>query len=134
MWTCLTCTRQFKTVNQSHSCVSQDLGRLFEGRPDHLVLAFDTLMTAVLDWQPQTVGASKNAIVFTNKKAWLIVKPLRAELDVKFYSDEILDSPLVKKITLWNKKQGHHVRLRDEREVTPALLTLLRRGYDFALR
>ena len=90
MWQCPRCERLFKTSNQSHSCVQQDMGLLFEGKSDQLVIAFDALMTAVLNWEPNHVGASKNAIVFTNKKAWLIVRPMTKELDVKFYYNETI--------------------------------------------
>ena len=59
MWTCPACQRQFKTANQSHSCVSTTIDDLFVDRPDHLVLAFDTLMTLVLHWEPVSFGASE---------------------------------------------------------------------------
>ena len=41
---------------------------------------------------------------FTNNKAWLIVKPMSKELDVKFYYSENIHSPHIKKTTLWGKK------------------------------
>ena len=134
MWQCPRCERMFKTKNQSHSCVQQDMGVLFENRPDNLVIAFDTLMTAVLNWEPNSVGTSKNAIVFTNKKAWLIIKPMTKELDIKFYSDESLDGDLFKKITFYGGKYAHHIRIRDEVEVTEGLLHYLKIGFDFAMR
>ncbi len=84
MWTCPRCERQFKTRNQSHSCVTKSLDELFAKCPDHLLLAFDRLLSAVMEWEPISVGASQNTVVFTNKKAWLIVRPMRKELDVKF--------------------------------------------------
>ena len=134
MWTCKTCKRKFKTKNQSHSCVVKDIGELFIDRPDSLVLAFDKLMNAVLEWQPNSYGASINAIVFTNKKAWLIVKPMKSELDIKFYNDVQLDSSLLHKITNYSNKYAHHIRIKDEDEVTPKLIDLLKIGFDFALK
>jgi len=134
MWTCPKCERVFKTANQSHSCVPQDLGILFLDKPDHLVLAFDGIMSAVLQWEPNAMGASKNAIVFTNKKAWLIVRPMSKELDLKIYYDEIIPSPLVKKTTEYRGKHAHHIRIKEEIEITPQLLALLRKGFEFALR
>ena len=44
MWKCPRCERMFKTKNQSHSCVKQDIGIFFENRPDNLVIAFDSLI------------------------------------------------------------------------------------------
>jgi len=134
MWKCSTCQRLFKTQNQSHSCVQQDLGIFFENKPDHLVIAFDSLMTSVLSWEPNSVGASKNAIIFTNKKAWLIVRPMKKELDVKFYFDESLDGDVFKKITFWGGKYAHHIRIKDEVEITSEVLDFLKIGFDFALK
>ncbi len=134
MWTCPSCERLFKTQNQSHSCVEQDLGILFENRSDNLVIAFDSLMTSVLNWEPNSIGASKNTIVFTNKKAWLIVRPMTKELDVKFYYDESLDGDVFKKITFYGGKYAHHIRIKDELEITSEVLDFLKIGFDFAMR
>ena len=134
MWQCPRCERLFKTTNQSHSCVQQDMGLLFEGKPDQLVIAFDALMTAVLNWEPNHVGSSKNAIVFTNKKAWLIVKPMTKELDVKFYYAEPIEAPEIKKVTEWGGKHAHHIRIRSEEEISMEVLQLLRKGFNFAMR
>lgn len=40
MWTCPNCHRNFKTINQSHTCRDEDAGKLFLDRPDELVLAY----------------------------------------------------------------------------------------------
>jgi hypothetical protein len=134
MWKCSSCERLFKTANQSHSCAEQDLGVFFENRPDSLVMAFDSLMTSVLTWEPNSVGASKNAIIFTNKKAWLIIRPMTKELDVKFYYDESLDGDIFKKITFFGGKYAHHIRIKEEEEITAEVLYFLKKGFDFALR
>lgn len=111
----------------------KDVGELFVGRPDHLVLAFDAVMTAVMQWQPNTMGASKHTAIFTNKKAWLIVKPMRQTLDLKFYNHEAVDSELVKSTRPYGKKLAHHIRIAHEFEVTSPLLDLLRIGYQYAM-
>lgn len=134
MWQCPICERLFKTPNQSHSCVEQDFGVFFENKSDNLVIAFDSLMTSVLNWEPNSVGVSKNAIIFTNKKAWLIVRPMSKELDVKFYYDESLDGDIFKKITFWGGKYAHHIRIRDEEEINSEVLYFLKIGFDFALK
>lgn len=134
MWKCPKCERLFKSQHQSHSCVEQDLGIFFEDKPDYLVIAFDSLMTAVLNWTPNSVGASKNAIIFTNHKAWLIVRPMKKELDVKFYYDQSLDGDIFKKITFFGGKYAHHIRIKDEDEITSEVLEFLKIGFDFALK
>ncbi|MEM1320346.1 MAG: DUF5655 domain-containing protein [Bacteroidota bacterium] len=134
MWTCPRCERRFKTRNQSHMCVTKTLDELFENKPDHLLLAFDRLLTSVIDWEMNTVGASVNTVIFTNKKAWLIVRPMSKELDLKFYYHEPIESDRFKKITHYNKKYAHHIRVREEEEITSEVLELLRMGFDYAMQ
>ncbi|MEM6318159.1 MAG: DUF5655 domain-containing protein [Bacteroidota bacterium] len=134
MWQCSVCNRLFKTTNQSHVCTTKTLDDLFEGKPDNLILAFDKILVTVMDWEPNSVGASKNAVVFTNRKAWLIVKPMSKELDVKFYNDEVIQSPVLKKTSPWGKnKFGHHIRIREAYEINEEVVRLLRIGFDYAL-
>lgn len=110
------------------------MGELFIGRSDDLVLAFDSLLTLVAPWEPGTVGTAMNTIVFTNKKAWLIVRPMKKELDLKFYYSEPLEHDLLKKVKFAYGKYAHHIRIKHEREVTPDLLRLLKKGYEFGMR
>ncbi len=134
MWTCPNCERIFKSTNQSHSCNEKTLDELFEGKPDDVLLAFDRIMTEVVNWEPCSLGAAKKAVVFTSKKAWLIARPMTKVLDVKFYNDEPLDSRIIHKIDIWGKKYAHHIRLKNEDEVTEEVFKLLKIGHKFSLK
>ncbi len=134
MWKCLRCKRNFKITNQSHTCVVKDIGELFIGKPDELVLAFDAILRNVEDWEPNTYGASKNAVVFTSKKAWLIIKPMKTELDVKFYSDLELESNQFHKVGTWGRKFAYHLRIRHEDQVDEEFIQLIGDGYRYSLR
>ena len=90
-------------------------------------------MTNVMEWQPNSVGAAKHAVVFTNKKAWLIIKPMSKELDVKFYHSEQLESDELKKVAPFGKKFAYHIRIKHEFEVTNEVMRLLKLGFDFAM-
>ena len=133
MWTCPDCERKFKTTNQSHTCVKVDIGELFIDKPDELVLAYDTLCQMVMPWQPNSVGATAKAIVFASQKAWLIVKPMKTELDLKFYYSEPIESELIRRRGTMGKKFAHHVRINHEDQISAELLKLLKMGYDFSL-
>lgn len=84
-------------------CVSTTIDDLFLDKPDDLVIAFDAIYQTVMDWKPCTAGASTKTVVFTNNKAWLIIRPMKKELDVKFYFDEPLDSGIYKKVYFFSK-------------------------------
>jgi len=115
-------------------CVKKDIGELFIDKPDDLVLTYDAILQATESWSPNTQGASVHSIIFTSQKAWLIIKPMKKELDVKFYYHERIESDLVKKISKMGKKYGHHLRLSNEWEVSQPVIELLRMGFDFSLK
>jgi murein endopeptidase len=116
-------------------CSDRTIDDIFAGKPDNLLLAFDALLNAVMPWEPQTVGAAVHAIVFTNRNAWLVVKPMAKVLDLKFYYDRPLQSPYLHKVgPMYGKKYSHHIRIADEEELTDEIVDLLRQGFDFGLR
>ena len=133
MWTCPKCQRVFKTTNQSHYCGETTLDDIFANTSDHLLLTFDTILQHVMPWEHCTVGPARKSVVFANDGgAWLIVKPLKKELDVWFYTDSPIDHPLIKKIQEYRGKYSHHLRLSDESQVTTEVLDLLKMGYEFS--
>lgn len=132
MWTCPKCERNFKSNNQSHNCVTTTIDDLFEGKPEKLLLAFDALLVGVIDWEPCSVGTSTNTIIFTKEKAWLIVRPMSKELDIKFYAPDKVDNYLIRKTSFFGNKHAHHIRISDAAAVTPELLQLLYYAYGIA--
>ena len=136
IWTCPKCKREFFRQKQSHYCSEHTIEDIFEGKAADVVLAFDALLLAVAEWEPQTIGAGKAAIIFNNGKAWMVVRAMKTELDVSFFYREILKSPVIKTARLDNmgkNKYVHHIRLRNEEDVTPEVVDLLRKGFDFTL-
>lgn len=133
MWSCPKCERQFKVTNQSHMCVDKTIDDIFVNASDQLVLAFDAIFNTVMTWEPISVGASVHTVIFTNRRAWLIIKPMAKSLDVKFYYDEPIDSDSFFKITEYNGKYAHHFRISDESEVTEGFIDLLRYGWNWGM-
>jgi len=134
MWTCPKCERQFKGTNQSHMCVDNSIDDIFAKASDALVLAFDAIFSTVMTWKPISAGASVHAVVFTNHKAWLIIRPMSKTLDVKFYTDEPVDSDAFHKVTEYKGKYAHHLRIADESEVTEEVFDLLRIGWEYGFK
>lgn len=133
MWRCKKCERVFKVKNQSHTCTNIDMGELFLGKPDALVLALDKLLIETSNWMPNEVGVAKNTIVFTSKKAWLIVRPMKNVLDIKFYYSEELESDIIHKRSPWSNKFAHHIRVENATQLNQEVFELLRKGFDYSL-
>ena len=134
MWTCPECSRSFRRNKQQHICVQKDPYDLVEGKPDNVLLAFDTLLTRLLEGEGCGVDASKNTVLFNvNLRVWLVVRPMKDKLDLGFYYDEELQSPLLHRIdSLGKQRFMHHVRIEDEVELTAELMDFLKIGFDFA--
>ena len=133
MWQCPKCDRVFQITNQQHICVKKDVGELFIGKPDDMVLAWDTLTNCIMSWQPNTYSATTKSIVYTSKKAWLIIKPMAKELDVKFYHQEKQVSDLIKKHVEYPKNYAHHIRINNESQVNEELLNLLKSAHEWSI-
>lgn len=134
MWICPTCERTFGKTNQSHMCVVKTIDDIFMGVADPIVLAFDAIFQVVMTWDPISAGATVKAVVFTNYKAWLVIRPMKKVLDVKFYTDEPVDSDVFAKVTEYKGKYAHHIRVADESEVTEEIIDLLRIGWEYGMK
>ena len=98
--TCPKCERELRNPNQWHNCVKVNIGDLFNGKADELEFVFDRILTEIVDWENVAVSATKNCIVFVRNKTFLIVRPMRTQLDLKFYSDtELSEFPIAKSVT-----------------------------------
>ena len=85
-WTCPKCGREFPKAEQRHYCARVSLDSLFAGRPAELVLLFDKLLAEVADWDGVLVDTTPNCIVFTHRLTFLVIRPMKKELDIKFYT------------------------------------------------
>lgn len=115
-------------------CTNRDIGELFLGKPDELVLAYDEIEQVISQWKPFSAGASVHSIVIASEKAWLIIKPMKAELDVKFYHDTIIDSPALKRVVNYGAKAAHHLRVKSPENLTDEVFRLLRMGFEYSLK
>jgi len=106
---------------------------LFEGKPDDVILAFDKVLLHVYDFGDVSVGASVNTVIFTNQKAFLIVRPMSKLLDLKFYYDEPLKSGKIHIVGKMGRKFYHHIRVKNEDEVDDEVVQLLRKGYQHGM-
>ncbi len=130
MWTCPKCDRELRTPNQWHNCVKVNIGDLFVGKKDELEFVFDKLLSTIIDWDNVAVSATKNCIVFVHHKTFLIVRPMKTQLDLKFYSEKELDEEPVIKSVIWNSKFENHVRVSEMEELNATIFSMIKRSYE----
>jgi hypothetical protein len=129
MWTCPKCERALKNPNQWHNCVKVSIDSLFEGKAEELVLVFDKLLSEIIDWENVAVSATKNCIVFVHNQTFLIIRPMKKQLDLKFYSQtEQVDLPIIKSI-FYSGKYENHIRVSNLIELDLIIFKFIKQSY-----
>lgn len=126
---CPNCDREIRNPNQWHNCVRVSIGDHFSNKPAELELIFDKILATVMEWEDVAVSATQNCIVFVQAKTFLIVKPMKKQLDIKFYSATESNAYPILKSTLWNSKYENHIRLGQIEELTPQVFQLIRNSF-----
>jgi hypothetical protein len=103
---------------------------LFEGRAPELLLVFDKILAEVADWPKVLIGVTPNCIVFTRRVDFLIIRPMKKWLDIKFYSAVAhAEKPVIKSAAV-GKKFANHIRVATLDDLRPALFVYIRASYD----
>jgi Domain of unknown function (DUF5655) len=132
MYTCPKCDRELRKPNQWHYCLKVNIGDLFKNKEEELEFIFDRLLAEVIDWDDVVVSATKNCIVFVHNITFLVIKPMKKQLDIKFYSErEQNEFPIIKS-TLWSSKFENHIRISSLDELTPHIYSLIKRSYQIS--
>jgi hypothetical protein len=126
---CPKCERELKSENATHYCARVSIDSLFEGKKEDLVLVFDKLLVVVADWDDVAISASPNCIVFVHRLTFLVVKPMKTALDVKFYSEKPLEGLQLYKSFIYSGRHVNQVRISSIEQLTPALLKFIRGSY-----
>ena len=130
MWTCPKCERDLKNPNQWHNCVKVSIDTLFEGKAAELVLIFDTLLSEIIDWENVAVSATQNCIVFVHNQTFLVIKPMKKQLDLKFYSQTVKNEYPVFKSVFYSGKFENHIRISMLTELNQNIYNLIKQSYN----
>jgi hypothetical protein len=129
-WTCPKCERIIKNPNQWHNCIKQDIDTLFENKAKELMFVFDKLLSNIVDWDNVNVSETKNCIVFVNSQTFLIVRPMKKELDLKFYSDKPNDAFPIYKTAEYSGRYVNHIRVSTLNEIDHQVMSYIKLSYN----
>lgn len=137
MWTCPNCQRPFRKPHQWHICGEKTIDDIFAKTTDEVLLAFDDLLVATAEWEPNLITPARHAVMFTNKRSWAVVRPMKKWLDVSFFSDSAMVGPHIHKSapdSMGKKKFRHQIRLSGPGELNEEMLAALRVGFEYGNR
>ena len=129
-WNCPKCERDLPWADFRHYCKRVDLNTLFEGRSEELILVFDKILAEVADWPKVLITTTPNCIVFYRRTGFLVIRPMKKWLDIKFYSKVPHKEKPVIKSAPSGKKFENHIRLSNLDELKPGIFIYLRESYE----
>ena len=130
MWTCPKCERDLKNPHQWHNCVKVSIDSLFEGKGKELVFVFDKLLSEIIDWENVAVSTTKNCIVFVHNQTFLIIRPMKTALDLKFYSAIQQEEEPIMKSVPYSGKFENHIRVSKLEDLTQSVYSYLKQSYQ----
>jgi len=129
-WTCPKCDRELPWADFRHYCARVSLDSLFEGRSEELALVFDKLLAEVSDWPKVLISTTPNCIVFYRRTGFLVIRPMKKWLDLKFYSKTAHPAKPVIKSTATGNKFENHIRIALLDELKPVIFKYIRESYE----
>jgi hypothetical protein len=129
-WTCPICERELKAPNQIHYCAKVSIDSLFDGKDKELILVFDKILAEVAGWDGVLVSTTPHCIVFVHRYTFLIIRPMKKALDVKFYSKTMLHGNLIIKSTGYEGKFENHIRVTALDELNQQLFSYLYQSWQ----
>ena len=129
MWTCPKCERELKNPNQWHNCVKVSIDSLFEGKAAELVFVFDKLLSEIVEWENVAVSATQNCIVFVHNQTFLIIRPIKTALDLKFYSATQQEEEPIFKSIFYSGKFENHIRVSKLEDLTQGIYNYIKKSY-----
>lgn len=130
MWTCPKCEREIVHANKWHYCEKVSLDSLFVGKKDELSLIFDRILSHIITWENVVVSTTKNCIVFVHHQTFLVIKPMKNVLNLKFYSaEENVGFPIFKSTRVSGKFENT-IRISESRELSAIMIKHIRNSYE----
>jgi hypothetical protein len=130
MFTCPKCERDLRNPKQWHNCVKVNIDSLFEGKADELVFVFDKLLSEIVDWKNVAVSATQNCIIFVHNQTFLIIRPMKKELDLKFYSATQQEEESILKSLPYSGKFENHIRVSKLEDLTQNVYSFIKQSYQ----
>jgi hypothetical protein len=110
--------------------VRKPVEALFQRKEPVVYDLYIRVQKGISRWRGVKWSATQNCIVYIGESTFLIIKPMRTCLELKFSLSEVVDTFPVYKAQQWGKRVWHLVRLYEKGDVDEAVWKLLKRAYE----
>lgn len=128
-WTCLKCNRKLSRPNAWHQCIQKPLEEMFANREPSFYTLFTQVHQQLVKWKAVQASATQNCVVYVARRTFLVIRPMKSALDIKFYLDVLVDEFPVYKTESRGKRIGHYLRLFETNDIDSAVWILIKRSY-----
>ena len=94
------------------------------------MLTFDKLLLLAADWDDVAISNTPNCVVFVHNQTFLVIRPMKAALDVKFYSASPLTGLTPYKSLIYSGRYANHFRISKLEDITPIMIRYIRESYE----
>lgn len=129
-WRCPKCERVLRNQNAVHSCIKKDLDALFKNKNEKLLLLFEKILAGIYDWENVHISATEKCIVCLSHQTFLVIKPMKTQLNIKFYLDYENDEFPIYKVSKYGRNFEHHIRVSEFEDVNNQLMSFIRASYN----
>lgn len=131
MWSCPVCNRSFKTRNQYHSCIQQNVESHFQNKPPEIKLLFDQLLRRISEIGETRQSVVKSAIFLKKEATFMEIKARKDYIELGFYLDEeIKEFPIIRTLRVSKNRIEHVIHLHQSSDIDDQLMHYLRRSYS----
>lgn len=127
MWICPKCNRQFRSINQSHSCVQTSIEDLFITKPDVVKLVYNKLHEKCMAFGKFSIDTTKSCIYFMEPERFLVIKPQNNGLILEFVLNTKNDVfPVIKVFDLGKGRFAHRLKLDEPDDVNAQIINWIK--------
>jgi predicted transport protein len=128
-WICPKCSRKLSRPNAWHQCMQKSVEALFERKDPALYTLFKRVHDRIKKWDSVSASATQNCVVYVAETTFLILRPMKSALDLKFYLKQPMEEFPVYKVQRWGGRFVHGIRLFDKQDLDKTVWSLLEQSY-----
>lgn len=130
-WDCPICNRNFKKINQQHSCVDKNIFEHIHKLKPELIPVFEKLHSFLMNFDNLKVSSVKTFILYSSKSIFLSLKTKREYFEIEFFANKTINEfPVFKTLQISKNRIVHSVKLDSVENIDEQLLKWITESYE----